>query len=144
MEAVMNRDRWLKRGNSFVIKVMLVLLLVLAGHDATADHTIKLSKVGDSLDGHSTTRTTVRRVFHHDGHWYVFCGDVHNGVYHNFFVSSTDGIHWSDRKVGSGGAIAGNEIGAPNLPETAILYRDQIYGCYSEQGEFAIGGSARR
>jgi hypothetical protein len=134
----MNRDRWLKRGNSFVIKVMLVLLLVLAGHDATADHTIKLSKVGDSLDGHSTTRTTVRRVFHHDGHWYVFCGDVHNGVYHNFFVSSTDGIHWSDRKVGSGGAIAGNEIGAPNLPETAILYRDQIYGCYSEQGELRI------
>jgi hypothetical protein len=31
-----------------------------------------------------------------------------------------------------------DEIGAPNLPETAILYRDQIYGCYSEQGELRI------
>jgi hypothetical protein len=63
---------------------------------------------------------------------------VHNGVYENFFATSTDGINWSERKVGSGGEIAGSEIGAPNLPETAIVYGDQIYGCYSENGELRI------
>ena len=124
--------------NASAIKPILVVLLVLVGHDAGAEWTVTRSRIGDSLDGHSTTRTTVRRVFYHDGYWYVFCGDVRDKVYCNFFVTSTDGINWSGRKIGSGGGVTGDEYGAPNLPETAIVYGDQIYGCYSEAGELRI------
>jgi len=91
------------------------------------------------MDGHSTTRTTVRRVFHVDGYWYVFCGDVRDRVYQNFFVASADGIGWSGRRVGSGGGVeAGPHGAAPNLPETAIACGDTIYGCYTEAGELRI------
>ena len=77
------QDRWLKRIDTSVIKPLLVLLLVVIGRDAGAEYTITLSEIAESFDGHSTTRTTVRRVFHHDGYWYVFCGDVRNKVYCN-------------------------------------------------------------
>ncbi len=138
MTVVSKEVRWLKTIGASVIEPILVLLLVLVGHSAQAECTIRLSKIAESLDGHSTTRTTVRRVFHHDGYWYVFCGDVRNKVYLNFFVTSIDGINWSERKVGSGGGVAGGHYGASNLPETAIVYGDQIYGCYSEKGDTCI------
>ena len=115
-----------------------VLLLALYGADAGAQHTITRSTIARTMDGHGTTRTTVRRVFHHRGIWYVFCGDVRDRVYTNFFVTSADGITWSGRKVGSGGGVMGDELGAPNLPETAIVHDDQILGCYTEQGELRI------
>ena len=123
---------------SSVIKPILLMLLILICQYVEAQYTVTLSKIGESLDGHSTTRTTVRRVFFHDGYWYVFCGDQRNNVYCNFFVTGTDGINWSDRKSGTGGGVIGDEYGAPNLPETAIVYGNQIYGCYSESGEFKI------
>jgi hypothetical protein len=127
-----------KRLSGAVTKSILVLLLVLIGRAAGADYTVVLSRIGDSLDGHSTTRTTVRRVFHVNGYWYVFCGDVRNKIYCNFFATSTDGVNWSERQVGSGGGIKPGPFGAPNLPETAIVYGDRAYGCYSEEGEFRI------
>ena len=138
MTAGAKKTRRLKTIGASLIKPMLVLLLILGGRDAQAECTVTLSKIAESLDGHSTTRTTVRRVFHHDGYWYVFCGDVRDKVYVNFFVTSTDGVNWSGRKVGSGGGLAGGQYGAPNLPETAIVYGDQIYGCYTEAGEYSI------
>ena len=138
MTATAERSRWLKAISASAIKPILVLLCVLIGHEARAECTVTLSKIAESLDGHSTTRTTVRRVFHHDGYWYVFCGDVRNKVYYNFFVTSTDGIHWSERKVGTGGGVTGSEYGTVNLPETAIVYGDRIYGCYSENGKLRI------
>jgi len=138
MTVVSRKNRWLKKIETSVVKPILVLLLALVCHSAQAEYKIRLSKVAESMDGHSTTRTTVRRVFHHDGYWYVFCGDVRNKVYVNFFVTSTDGINWSGRKVGSGGGVAGGQYGAANLPETAIVYGDQIYGCYSEKGSTCI------
>lgn len=130
--------RWLKTIEASAVNPILVALLLLIVHDAQAECTVTLSKIAESLDGHSTTRTTVRRVFHHAGYWYVFCGDVRDKVYQNFFVSSTDGINWSKRKVGSGGGVAGGQYGAPNLPETAVVYGDRIYGCYTEAGEYSI------
>jgi hypothetical protein len=138
MTATEQRDRWRKTVLASVIKPLLVLLLVVVGHGEGAEFTVKVSKIGESLDGHSTTRTTVRRVFYHDGHWYVFGGDVRDKVYQNFFVTSTDGISWSDRKIGSGGGVTGDQYGAPNLPETALVRGDQVYGCYSEKGELRI------
>jgi len=138
MKVVSKKDRWLKTAGLSVAAPILVWLFILNGHNAQAECTISLSKVAESLDGHSTTRTTVRRVFHHDGYWYLFCGDVRNEVYHSFFVTSTDGVNWSDRKVGAGGGVAGGQYGAANLPETAIVYGNQIYGCYSEKGELRI------
>ena len=120
------------------VKLIPVLLLALGGRDVAAECKITLSRIGGSLDGHSTTRTTVRRVFRHDGHWYVFCGDVRNKVYRNFFATSADGINWSGRKVGSGGGVMSGEHGATNLPETAIVYGNRIYGCCSEKGELRI------
>jgi len=121
-----------------LVKPLLVILLAAAGHGAGAEYAVKLSKIGESLDGHSTTRTTVRRVFRHDGHWYVFCGDVRDKVYSSYFVTSTDGVSWSEAKTGSGGGVAGGEFGAPNLPETAIVHGDRIYGCYREDGQLRI------
>jgi hypothetical protein len=138
MAVALTRDRWRRTIDRFIIQPILVLLLAAVAHGVHAQCTIRLSKVAESLDGHSTTRTTVRRVFHHNGYWYVFCGDVRDGVYHSFFVTSTDGINWSQRKIGSGGGVTGGQYGAPNLPETAIVYGDQIYGCYPEKGEFCI------
>ena len=129
---------WLKFFNASAIKPILIVLFALLSHAAVAEYTVTLSKIADSLDGHSTTRTTVRRVFHHDGYWYVFCGDRRNDSYCNFFATSTDGINWSARKVGTGGGITGDEYGATNHPETAIVYGNQIYGCYSEKSELFI------
>lgn len=138
MTVAAKRYGWQETIDVSVIMPILVLLLALPGQGARAEPTIKLSRVGESLDGHGTTRTTVRRVFHHDGYWYVFCGDVRDRVYHSFFVTGTDGINWSQRKIGSGGDLAGGQYGAPDLPETAIVYGDRVYGCYSEKGELCI------
>jgi hypothetical protein len=138
MGLVTRSDHRMKTLGGFVDLPILVLLLTLAGRGAGAEWTLTRSKIGESLDGHSTTRTTVRRVFHHDGYWYVFCGDIRDKVYHNFFVTSTDGVNWSERKVGSGGGVAGGPYGAPDLPETAIVYGDQVYGCYTENGELLV------
>ena len=138
MRVAATEHRRQKTIDVFVIAPILVFVFVLAAQRSWAECTIRLSKIAESLDGHSTTRTTVRRVFHHDGYWYVFCGDVRDRVYCSFFVTSTDGINWSERKIGSGGDLAGGQYGAPDLPETAIVYGDQIYGCYSEKGELCI------
>ena len=138
MTGLAEKRQWLKGFGASVIRSLLVLLLVLVGREVGAELSIELSKIGESLDVHSTTRPTVRRVFHHDGYWYVFCGDKRDKVYCNFFATSTDGINWSERKVGSGGGIAAGPYGAANLPETAIVYGDRIYGCYSEKGKFRI------
>jgi hypothetical protein len=53
-----------KRLSATVTKSILVLLLVVIGRAAGAEYSISISRIGDSLDGYSTTRTTVRRVFH--------------------------------------------------------------------------------
>ena len=136
-------DRRNKTGDERIKSMLLLpfllpLLLAAAGRGVTAEYTVAHSRIGASFDGHSTTRTTVRRVFRHDRYSYVFCGDVRDRVYYNFFATSTDGIDWSERKVGSGGDIAAGPHGAPDLPETAIVYGDRIYGCYSEEGELRI------
>jgi hypothetical protein len=140
----MTRDvrgkRWAETIGISAFGSLLALLLILIGQDARAEYVLARSRIGESLDGHSTTRTTVRRVFHVDGYWYVFCGDVRDKVYTNFFTTSTDGMNWSERKVGSGGGIEAGAYGAPNLPETAIVYGDRIYGCYSEKGELRVRG----
>lgn len=115
--------------------VALLAFVCLARGAGGTDYIVTHSKIDDTQDGHGTTRTTVRHVFYYHGQWYVFCGDHRGGnpgTYYSFFVTSTDGVNWSARKIGSGGGITGNRYGSTSVPETPIVYGNTVYGAYTD------------
>ncbi|MCP4610270.1 MAG: hypothetical protein GY845_16290 [Planctomycetes bacterium] len=112
----------------------LSLLACAVSSTSGIPYNITHSKIDDTADSHGTTRTTVRHVFHCDGQWYVFCGDHRKETYYAFFVTSTDGINWSGRKVGKGGGITSNKYGSPDFHESPMVIDNKVYNTMTDSG----------
>ncbi|MCP4257727.1 MAG: hypothetical protein GY774_09410 [Planctomycetes bacterium] len=114
--------------------VVLFLLACVAGSAFGITYNVTHSKIDNTADSHGTTRTTVRHVFHYDGQWYVFCGDHREKTYYAFFVTSTDGINWSKRKVGTGDGVTSDKYGSPDYHESPLVVGNKVYITKNDSG----------
>jgi hypothetical protein len=127
------RDIFNAKAGLLIIAV-LSLLTCAVSNTFGITYNVTHSKIDDTEDSHGTTRTTVRHVFYREGQWYVFCGDHRNDTYYAFFVTSTDGINWSQRKVGKGGQIRADRYGSPDYQEYSLVIGNKVYCTANDSG----------